>query len=245
MPGLQAGGFSPPPSNFKKPPLATLFFSASIKLPMYPQDGRGAAVQTPLLEDLAKISEISTLATAPYGTVSPLLETNMEVKTKFLSKINDRIKCNNIIYLQNIIMLKMFFLFFSRYNFSTFSGEKAVESDQGVAGIMGDMVSTLVRAGHRVHSVRVYTTLSQRAIYCETNTYTYYETSSILSETYCLSYVYIVLSIVFALSDRIVCWRLTVNIHFRKYFCLNIYQLFEKEDIVHRWVSTGLYIFGR
>jgi len=139
----------------------------------------------------------------------------------------------------------LLFLFFSRYNLSTFYGEKAVKSDHGAAGIMGDMVSTLVRAGHGVHSVRVYTTLGQRANYCRTITYIYHGDSSSLSDIFCLFFVYNVSLIVSALSDRIIWRKFMVDNYFRKYLCSNSYQLYVREEIVHRWVSTGLYIFGR
>ena len=124
MPGLQAGGPIPPSPNFKKPPIATSIFFSPIKLPMHPQEGGGAAIQTPLFDYSAKVSEISRLATALYGTVSPLLVTNMEEKTKFLSKTNDRIKCNTNIYLQNIIVLILFFCLLAGTNFLLFLEKK-------------------------------------------------------------------------------------------------------------------------
>ena len=244
MPGLQAGGFIPPLSNFKIPVKLTFISFTPIKLPMDPQAGGGAATQTFPFEYFAKISEISHPATALYDAVSPPMVTHRGEKTKFLSKTSGRNKCNIKIYLLNIIVLILFFLFFSRYNFSTFLQEKAVDSDQGMAGIKGDMVSTLVRAGHGVHSVRLYTTLSQRAIYCRTITYFYHGTS-IISDIYCLIYVFKVFLFVYALSERII-WRIVmVIINFRKYLCSNSYQLYVREESVHRWVSTGLYILRR
>jgi len=87
------------------------------------------------LERFAEMSEIPHPATKLYSVVpSPMLTkygNNMEI----LPVTNGTNKYNSYRYLQNLIMLILSFLLVSRYNFSTFPGDKAVDSVQGVAGI--------------------------------------------------------------------------------------------------------------
>ena len=234
----------------------------------------------------ADLSEISHPATKLDCPGSPSFTINDVKNTKFLSVLIIKNKYNICKYLYNLIVSIIFF-FSSRYNFFDFLGMKAVESGQGVAGTLGDKVSTPVKTGHGVHPVRVYTGLNQRANFIQTTANTYHGTSSILSDICCLSIFFIMLRAISAFSDYIkwpilytifeqrancgqniayICCLLLIFIlpkanfalseyikrpsfmvhnYFRKNFCAITDHLHVRKSIVHRWVSTGLYILGR
>ena len=135
---------------------------------------------------------------------------------------------------------------FSRYSFSDSIEGRTVESCPGVAGTKGYMVSTPVRVGHGIRSVQVYAALSPRATYNSTVHRKENVLCKNLSDAYYLhnrTYLVFVCIVLSVYCD----WYLVTNIvYFRIYrFCDIIGSLRLRDLIVHLWVSTGIFSFGR
>ena len=191
-----------------------------------------------------EMSEIPHPATKLYSSVPSLLATNIGKNIKFLPVTNGTNKCNTCRYTQDIIVLILSFFLISRYNFSTFSGDKAVDSCQGAAGTRGYTVSTLVRTGHWVHPVRLYTACN-RGVYSRTSSYIQngiFTKRRDFCQFFSRLFMFCFKS---SLSDYKNWSTVKVFTCFRVYFFAISELPRVKKVIVHRWVSTGLSILGR